>query len=227
LSTSKNKKRLLSRDYRRNKHVKNLLDEYRREETNEGKRSIRLKVAEKLGVGLDEFEIMEVLGEDFEISVSEDGIEMSQTEIDMCKIWDKVSEDKLDKLFPLAIPITIDIAKEMNIIAYPVSIDINKFATKKDVVKFIESNWKKIEKIQIKNGKPEKLFIKSRSNEKRDNFIYKYWEKETLKGKKLREIVADLHGANKKIIYPGKIVDYNEIRGIIRRENKRRNKKIV
>ena len=227
MSISKNKKKLLSRDYRRNNHFQNFIERYRKEETQEGKDNIRLEIAEKLGIGLDEFERMEALGEEFEISISESGVEMCEAESDMCKIKDKVSENNLDKLFPTAIPVSRDMAKEMDIVAYPISIDINKFATIKDLEMFVVSNRDKIKKILAKNRKTKKIIIKSRSNERRDNFIYKYWESETKKGKKLKEIVDDLDGTTKKITYPGKIADYNEIRGILRQEKIRRNKKIV
>lgn len=226
MSKSKKKKRLLSRDFRRNTYFKNLIDKYRKEETGEEKHWLRLEAAEKLGVGLDEFEIMEALGEDFEITMLEDGTELSQTEIDMLKIRDKISDDKYEKLFPTAIPVSRDIAKEMNIIAYPVSIDINKFASRRDLESFIATNWKKIEEILAKYSKTKRV-IRSRENEKRDNFLYKYWESEIRKGKNLREIMSDLCGPNKKVAYPGKLVGYSEIQGIIRAEKIRRNKKIV
>lgn len=226
IAISQKKKRLLSRDYRRNVHFKDLIERYRKAESTEEKNELKLETAEKLGVGLDEFEILEALGEDFEIRLNEDGTEISQVQIDMCKIKDKVSENKLDVRFPTAIPVSRDLSKEMGVIAYPVSIDINKFATPKDIERFIASHRNEIE-ILLKKYRDKKKTIRSRPNEERDNFIYRYWDQEMKKGRKKRDIVKDLTGEDKKVYYPGKPASPNEILGIIRTEKKRRNKKIV
>lgn len=227
MKTPADKKRRLSREIRRNRHFKIFVERYRNAKSDDKKSEILLEIAEKFGIDFYEFQMLEALGEDFEIRLTKKGEEMSDTPNDMCKITDRPCENKLDILFPLSLPIVKDIERETNIIAYPVSIIINKFASKRDVREFIEKNWKKIEEIQIKNGKIKDTHGQLRKYEERDNYIYKYWEKENQKGRKLKDIIKDFTGFNKKIKLEGRTPDYNEIRGIIRREKLRRNKKIL
>lgn len=140
--------------------------------------------------------------------------ELLSNRIEMCKIIDAYDEC-YHGLYP-PIPIQIDVKKQTLIRACPVVLYINKFASQRDVVDFIENNWERIKKIQ-NNYANKRLNIRRRKIRRQlTDFI---WENRKLSSKKIKETL------NEK--FPNNGLVYNEILDIKRNEKKRRKRDLV
>jgi hypothetical protein len=129
--------------------------------------------------------------------------------VDMCEVG-----FDFDETFS-GIVIKSNLEKKIHKNAYPVSIDVHKFARKRDILDFVEKNWKTIEGcMKFFRDKPK--IIRRRKNENRDDFI---WENRDLSIKIQQDLI--------KKHFPGTIMGYEDIYKVISLERKRRNRKIA
>ncbi len=136
------------------------------------------------------------------------------TDEDMCTVADNYDE-YLNEVFP-AVDIYFDSRKQGHIRAYPISIDIHKFATKRDVLDYIEKRWDKIESIlEVYREKKVKFRSRKFPQSLRD-FI---WENRKLKVKDIKKMLDDK--------FPNNVLVYYEIHKILSLERQRREKKII
>jgi hypothetical protein len=111
----------------------------------------------------------------------------------------------------------MDMERQSHIRAYPVSIDIHKYATKRDVLDYIEKRWSFIEDY-LGTYTSEKVRFRKR---KMDREIVDYiWENRKVKSKNILELI------NKK--YPDNKLNlgYEDVLKIISNEKFRRSKRI-
>lgn len=166
------------------------------------------------------FELAETYGLDFDtyqgIAISDliTKKDLTLNSIDFCTITDNYDE-YFNEVFPPT-PFEFNTIKQAHIKAYPVSIDINKFATKNDVLDFLEKRWDEIEDyLQEYRGK--KLRIRRRKLDRKiTDFI---WEHKNLTGKEIKKEL------DKE--FPNNGLAYHEIGKIKSIENQRRFKKLV
>lgn len=133
--------------------------------------------------------------------------------LDMC-----VYKDDYDERFGYStlpyLPLLLDPDYKNHLRVYPISIDIHQFASKRDVLDFVEKRW---ERIYTNNLGPytdyEKVRIRTRKlNQEITDFI---WNNKNLKAKEIKELL------NKK--FPNNNLVYYEIHKIIAIEKIRRN----
>jgi len=114
-------------------------------------------------------------------------------------------------------PIEFDTAKTHHILSYPVSINIHKFASKRDVLDFIEKRWKLIDQaMEVYRFGKKARFRKRKIPRKLTDFI---WNNKDLPIEELKKEL-DKNFVNNCLVY-------NEIYKIIGLEKKRRTKKIT
>jgi len=102
---------------------------------------------------------------------------------------------------------------------YPITISIHKFASKRDVLDYIEKEWEGIkELLSFYKEKP----YKPRKRKLDWKIIDYIWENRNLSGKKIQKIIIEKFPNVSK----AELMDY-EIRKIISLEKKRRNKKNI
>lgn len=132
---------------------------------------------------------------------------------DMCMI-----EDRYDEYFNEEysyVPIVFDTDKQNRIKVYPVSIDIHRFATKRDVLDFIEKRWDFIEDY-LSDYRNKKVRIRRRKiSRDLSDFI---WENRDLNVHQIKKVLAEK--------FPQNGLAYYEINKIISLEKKRRLMKI-
>src|SRR3989344_2138742 len=136
-----------------------------------------------------------------------ESFEISDT-VDFCAINDNEEHYLNEDLNP--IPIQLDSRKKDYFEVYPVSIDIHRFASKRDVLDFIDKRWSIIK--PYLSAEETKRFRKRKFNPKLLDFI---WEKQALPSK---NIIA-LLDTN----FPKHGLIYFEIYKLISLEKKRRN----
>lgn len=167
------------------------------------------KMASVYGLDNDLFQTIEL-----DQLLMKGGIELSDA-IDFCQINDNIDDDYEFANWP-PLPISLDYRKQRHIAAYPVSIDIHQFATKRDVLDFIEKRWGFIEEY-LENYRKRKIRFRSRKiPRKLTDFI---WDNKQLKGTDLKKLL------NKN--FPSNGLAYYEIHKIISQERKRRTKKFT
>jgi hypothetical protein len=62
---------------------------------------------------------------------------------DLCTVTDNYDRDLSDEAQP--VPILLDTHRQSHIRAYPVSIDLHRFASKRDVLDFVNKRWDMVE----------------------------------------------------------------------------------
>lgn len=135
---------------------------------------------------------------------------------DMCAVSDNY-DFFLNEVFSRPVPIELDTAKQSHIRAYPISIDIHKFATKRDVLDYIEKRWNFIESyLEVYRDKNVR-FRKRKIERKVVDYI---WENKKEPAKKIVELIA------KKFLDNNLNLGYEDILKIISNEKNRRIKKI-
>lgn len=136
-----------------------------------------------------------------------------QTDLCFCSDnWDEFLNDA----FPRQ-PFVLDTKWQNHIKAFPVSIDIHRFATKRDLLDFIEKKWPWIENtIGLYRDYKNIKFRKRKLDRKLVDLI---WNNKNLSVKDLKPLV------DKK--FPNNGLAYYEFSKIISQENKRRNRKII
>jgi len=134
---------------------------------------------------------------------------------DLCLCIDN-NDELLNPVFP-KIPLALDPRRQDHLKTFPVSIDIHKFATKRDILDFIEKKWPWIEERlgQYRDYKNIK-FRKRKSDRKIIDFI---WDNRKLPAKKLK-VLLDKE-------FPKNGLVYYEFSKIISQEKRRRNRKII
>lgn len=134
--------------------------------------------------------------------------------LEMCQITDEYAKN-LDKDFP-PVPFQFDIKKQTHIRVFPISIAIHKFASKRDILDYIENNWEKIES-HLRRYQEKSVRIRRRSlNRKLADYI---WKNRLLKRVEIEMKIKE-H-------FPGVSLKYFEINKIISLEKKRREEKIT
>lgn len=99
------------------------------------------------------------------------------------------------------------------IACFPVSIEINKLATKNDVRNFIENNWEEIEKNLKKFRVNKKTIIRRRKIDLRIRDLI--WENRNKKTTEIKRLIVKE--------FPENTLNYEEILNLKKTENKRRN----
>ena len=137
-------------------------------------------------------------------------------EIDMCNLIDNCDDNfGVEHGSFAAIPLILNPPKQSHFIAYPISIDIHRFATKRDVLDYVEKKWWLIENALHQYG--ERVRIKKRKyGKKLLDFI---WKNQNLKMGKIKELL------DKK--FPGNGLVYYEIYKINSLERRRRKEELT
>lgn len=131
---------------------------------------------------------------------------------DMCSVNDDF-DYFLNDVYPAHPPITLNIRKQCDLRAYPISIGIHKYASKRDVLDFVNKRWDVI-KEKIENYTDEKKrFRKRKLDQKIVDFIY---DNKNIPAKELADQVSEKFG---------KDFIYYEISKIISLERYRRSEK--
>jgi hypothetical protein len=130
---------------------------------------------------------------------------------DFCTISERYGEHFKNRLPRRRRLFELDAYEQTHIRAFPVSIDLHRFATKRDVLDFIEKRWGFIEEALAKNGSERKRFRQRKLNRKLTDFI---WERRDLS----REEIA----SEVKKEFPNSGLMYYEISKIISDEKRRR-----
>lgn len=137
-------------------------------------------------------------------------------ENDMCFISDNY-DNFLNFVLPRPAPIEMDTERQTHIISYPVSIDIHKFATKRDVLDFIEKRWDFIESY-LEMYTEKKVRLRKR---KMDRQIVDFiWKNRKEKANRISKLITKQFPDSKVIL------GYEDILKIISNEKSRRTKKI-
>ncbi len=140
---------------------------------------------------------------------------------DFCRITDDYDETiyplSPDFPFPAPLPIEMDRDRQSHIRAFPVSINIHKLATKRDVLDFVEKRWPFIESYldTYRNGQKIRFRMRKHPREITD-FI---WENRNFSAKEIKKELDKVHPKNGLVYY--------EIGKIISIEKRRRSKKII
>lgn len=136
---------------------------------------------------------------------------------DLCTITDNYDQDLNDEFEP--IPIFLDTSRKSHIRAYPISIDIHRFATKRDVLDFINKRWDVIaDSLKEYNVKEKGVRFRKR---KYDLQVVDYiWENRN----KPNKVVASL--VNSKFPEDSQLYTYVEIQKILSAEKIRRERRI-
>ena len=137
-------------------------------------------------------------------------------ETDLCFLTNNY-DYYFDSEFSYPIPFAMDTRKQNHIKVFPLSIDLHRFAAKRDVLDFIEKRWPWIESIlgeyrEYKNVK----FRKRKYDRKLVDFL---WHNRHLPAKQLKTELDKQ--------YPHNGLVYYELYKIISLENARRNKEII
>ena len=133
---------------------------------------------------------------------------------DSCYINDEYDE-RFNDVFP-KIPFQFDFSKRADIRAFPISINVHRFASKRDVLDFIEKRWEVIDSYLGTYRDKTKRFRKRKLDRKITDFI---WEKRTFP---VNEIKRQLDER-----FPHNGLAYYEIGKIISMEKQRRLGKLV
>ncbi len=134
---------------------------------------------------------------------------------DFCQVIDKLNDEYDMANYP-PLPISIDYRKQRHIAAYPVSIDIHQFATKRDVLDFIEKRWSLVEEY-LENYRKGKIRFRSRKIPRKiADFL---WDNRQLNSSELKKLLDKNFSDNR--------LAYYEIHKIISQERKRRTKKFT
>lgn len=133
---------------------------------------------------------------------------------DLCSVTDNYDEN-LNTVFP-PIPITFDNRKQNHWKAFPISIDIHRFATKRDVLDYIEKRWVLIENMLSVYKEKRVKFRKRKYNRKLLDFI---WDNKGFGIATLKKLLDEKFPHNGLIYY--------ELYKIISLEKQRRNLKII
>jgi hypothetical protein len=189
------------------KRMNDLSKKNKRKKCNE----LILKISERYGVDREElfFNLIPL------ISSNEEMIWGDRPDLcvilNNCDYFTDLEETEDDYCYPRK---TRTIDEAMFIRAYPISINIHRLASKRDVLDFIEKKWKFIEcdLDAVRNGK---IRIRARKNPERDNFI---WENRNLKIKEIKKLLDEK--------FPKNGLVYFNIYKIINDEQRRRNKKV-
>lgn len=138
-----------------------------------------------------------------------------QLQTDFCLCVDN-NDENLNPAFP-PMPFALDTRKQNHFKAFPVSIDIHRFATKRDLLDFVEKKWFWIKNNLAQDRKYKNIkFRRRKLDRKAADFI---WKNKDLPVKDLKA------SFDKK--FPNTILIYYEFSKIISQERRRRNKKII
>lgn len=138
------------------------------------------------------------------------------TRIDMCHFVDNYDDNFFDSMAKLGIPLLLDPFKQMHISAYPVSIDIHLFATKRDVLDFIDKRWGDIGNTLLSYSEKN---VRIRKRKQSRELLDCIWENQSLGATKIKAVI------NKK--FPNNGLAYWEIHKIVSNERKKRMLKIT
>jgi hypothetical protein len=193
------------------KETEHLINLYRKKIMGKSQK-IYLFLAEEYGLS------MELINDlIFRVFRREDDFSLSKWN-DMCCVNDNY--DNLLRYVPhqRPIPIEMDTERKTHIISYPVSIDIHRFATKRDVLDYIEKRWDLIESYLF-NYTEKKVRVRKRKMDKQIvDFI---WKNRKEKANKILELINEKFPENKLFL------GYEDILKIISIEKSRRTKKII
>lgn len=132
---------------------------------------------------------------------------------DLCTVTDNYSRDLSDE--SQHVPIFLDTHRQSHIRAYPVSIDLHRFASKRDVLDFVNKRWDMIEESLGQyndEGKP-KRFRKRKYNLEVIDYI---WANRSMTHSTLADLV------NAKFPNSAHVISYVEVQKIIFAEKLRR-----
>lgn len=139
---------------------------------------------------------------------------------DMCFVIDNYDEElnsvESPEIYP-SVPIELNRRKQRHIRSYPISIDIHRFANKRDILDFINKRWEIIEdKLNVYTDEKKKRFRRRKYDRKLLDFI---WKNKDLKSKELIELL--------NIEFPKHGLVYFEVSKLIQLERNRRNKDLI
>jgi hypothetical protein len=133
--------------------------------------------------------------------------------VDMCRWDDSYDKNNSDPFEPNNLPLLMRPRDKIHSIAYPVSIEIHRFAAKNDVLDFIEKNWERIyvNSLGIHTDYKPVRFRKRKLSREIVDFI---WDNKSKKGKEVKKLLDEK--------YPHNGIVYYEIPKIISIERERR-----
>lgn len=134
---------------------------------------------------------------------------------DLCITVDNYDEN-LNQVYP-PIPFWLDKRKRDHLKAFPISIDLHRFTTKRDLLDYIEKRWPWIENMLGTYRENKRIkFRKRKLDRKMIDFI---WDRRSMGIKDIKKALD--------IKYPQNNLIYYEIYKLISIEKHRRNKKII
>lgn len=133
--------------------------------------------------------------------------------LDTCKID---YNDEFYKFVERAgLPITMDFNKQRELAVYPVSLNLHRFTTKRDLLDFIEKRWSHIE-AYLRDPDKQKPRFRTRTHDRK--LVDFLWKNKQLENAALKKSLNDN--------FPGNTLVYYEFRKIIESERTRRRKKL-
>lgn len=189
-------------DLRKNKDFQKRVAEIKQEKSKEKRDKLLVKLCEDFGIDWELFQNIRENENDNSLNWAKD--------IDMCEIGFDFDDSFSGNSFKS------NLENKLHKKAYPISIDLHKFSSKRDVLDYVDKNWKTIEGyLKFFRNKPKR--IRQRKNEKRDEFI---WKNKKLPIKEIRKLVKEN--------FPGTIMmGYEDVSKVISLERKRRNMKLT
>jgi len=188
-----------------NKITKKLLKKYESDYE-----KITVKMAEEYGLDSDLLNYIH-----FSLDKKLNKCNLYKNDVDMCVYNDNYDESLGYRTLP-DVPLILNRVYRNHLRAYPISIDIHKYASKRDVLDFIEKKWDWIYKNNLGfYTEYEKIrFRKRKQNQKIIDFI---WNNKRLKAKEIKVLL------DKEFPHNGLV--YYEINKIISIEKDRRLRK--
>lgn len=135
--------------------------------------------------------------------------------LDFCSVTDNYDLDLNEEA--QSVPVFLDTGRQSHIRAYPVSIDIHRFASKRDVLDYVNKRWDVIEaslKQYREDGKP----VRFRERKYPLEIVDFIWDNKSKPITELVELVNDLDSPH--------VFSYIEVQKIILTERKRRLKNL-
>lgn len=176
---------------------------------------IKDKLAEEYGLDHELLRPILMAKAPFEDEKLKDDLQYDPLSTDFCIVVDNYDEN-LNPVYP-PMPLSMDVNKQNHLKAFPVSIDIHRFTTKRSLLDFVEKRWPWIQ--NIIGAYNDDKNIRFRTRKYGHKFLDFIWDHRNLSDEELKTRVDTQ--------FPGNNFVYYEFRQIIAQEEKRRNRKIT
>jgi hypothetical protein len=118
-------------------------------------------------------------------------------QLDMCFFVDNY-DDQINPVFP-PFPLALDTRKQNHIKAFPVSIDIHLFASKRDIIDYVEKEWPMIE--SALGVYRDYKTIRFRKRKLKRELLDLIWENRSLTGREIKKLLDEKFPHNGLVYY--------------------------